>query len=142
VDSKKIFVALTSMRGVAALLVVFYHLRYGFVPVPDFNLFVFRFRFGDKGYFWVDFFFILSGFILAHRYSAACTQLNRRVYFDFVWHRFAQVWPLHAVTLAVAVGYLAWKNGAHFLRLDAILANVFLVHGWGHYFLPFTPDSS
>src|SRR5262249_18713222 len=46
------------------------------------------------------------------------------------------IWPLHAVTLIAAIWYLAWKNGVHFLRLDAILANIFLVHGWGHYFLP------
>src|ERR1041384_1778474 len=136
VDSKKIFVALTSMRGIAALMVAFYHLRYGFVPVPDFNLFIFQFRFGEKGYLWVDFFFILSGFILAHRYSDACERLNGRVYFNFLWHRFARIWPLHAVTLCAAILYLVLKNGVGFVKLDAIAANAFLVHGWGHLYQP------
>jgi len=64
------------MRGVAALLVAFCHLRYGIVGVPLFAYYIFSFRFGSRSYLWVDFFFILSGFILACRYGNACRTLN------------------------------------------------------------------
>ena len=42
------------MRGVAALLVAFFHLRYGVIGVPLFDLYIFKFRFGNRGYLWVD----------------------------------------------------------------------------------------
>ena len=44
---------------------------YGVIVVPLFDLYIFQFRFGSRGYLWVDFFFILSGFILAYRYGEA-----------------------------------------------------------------------
>ena len=55
-----VFGSLTAMRGIAALLVAFSHPRYGVIGVPLFDLYIFKFRFGNRGYLWVDFFFILS----------------------------------------------------------------------------------
>jgi len=120
------------MRGVAALLVAFFHLRYGVIGVPLFDLYIFQFRFGNRGYLWVDFFFILSGFILAYRYGDACSKLNLRGYGHFVWQRVARIWPLNVVTVLIAIVYLASKYGTHYLTRDAIIANLLLVHGWGH----------
>jgi peptidoglycan/LPS O-acetylase OafA/YrhL len=124
------------MRGVAALLVAFFHLRYGIMGVPLFDYYVFKLRFGGRGYLWVDFFFILSGFVLAYRYRESCEKLNWRVYRDFVWHRVARIWPLHLVTLLGALLYLGHKHGIGFLTPSAVVANFFLVHGWGYYFSP------
>ena len=130
------FLSLTAMRGVAALLVAFFHLRFGISGVPLFDYYVFSFRFGNKGYLWVDFFFILSGFILTYRYRDACRGLHLRVYADFIWHRFARIWPLQLVTVIGAVLYLGHKNGIAYVAPSAVIANLFLVHGWGHYFPP------
>ena len=80
------------MRGVAALLVAFFHLRFGIMGVPLLDYHVFSIRFGNRGYLWVDFFFILSGFILAYRYRDACMKLNLRIYGDFIRHRFVRIW--------------------------------------------------
>jgi peptidoglycan/LPS O-acetylase OafA/YrhL len=124
------------MRGVAALLVAFFHLRYGIMGVPLFDYYVFNLRFGGKGYLWVDFFFILSGFVLAYRYRDVCRELNLRVYWNFIWHRFARIWPLHLVTLIGALLYLGYKHGIGYLAPSAVVANLFLVHGWGRYFPP------
>ena len=110
-----VFLSLTAMRGVAALLVAFFHLRFGISGVPLFDYYVFSFRFGNKGYLWVDFFFILSGFILTYRYRDVCRRLRLRVYADFIWHRFARIWPLHLVTLVGAVLYRGYKNGIAYL---------------------------
>ena len=133
---RRVFLSLTAMRGVAALLVAFFHLRYGIIGVPLFDYYVFKLRFGGRGYLWVDFFFILSGFVLAYRYRDACRELNVRVYWNFIWQRFARIWPLHLVTLIVALFYLGYKHGIRFLAPSAVVANLFLVHGWGHYFPP------
>jgi len=124
------------MRGVAALLVAFFHLRYGIMGVPLFDYYVFSYRFGGRGYLWVDFFFILSGFVLAYRYRDECRRLNQRVYWDFVWHRIARIWPLHLLTLIGALLYLGYKYGISYLAPSAVMANLFLVHGWGRYFPP------
>ncbi len=120
----------------AALLVAFFHLRWGVVGVPLFDLYIFSFRFGNRGYLWVDFFFILSGFILAYRYGNACRRLDARVYRHFIWQRFARIWPLQVVTMGAALLYIALKHGPDSLSLSTIIANLLLVHGWGHYFQP------
>lgn len=134
--AQRLFGSLTAMRGVAALLVAFFHLRYGIVGVPWFDHYIFTFRFGSRGYLWVDFFFILSGFILAYRYRDLCHKLDVRVYGHFIWQRVARIWPLHIVTMGAALLYLGLKHGASYLSQGAIIANLLLVHGWGRYFSP------
>src|SRR5205814_8426072 len=111
-----VFGSLTTMRGVAALLVAFFHLRYGVIGVPLFALYLFQFRFGNRGYLWVDFFFILSGFILAYRYGDACSKLKLRGYGHFVLQRVARIWPLNVVTVLIALVYLVSTCGASELR--------------------------
>ena len=51
--------ALTGVRGVAAWFVVFYHIRQSLPWIPDALLDVIA-----KGYLAVDFFFLLSGFVI------------------------------------------------------------------------------
>lgn len=87
---------LTSVRGLFAWMVVLYHLRLacagwlepGVVAVLA------------KGYLAVDFFFLLSGFVIWLNYGE---RLGRRgAGTDFLVRRIARVWPLHAVMLAFA----------------------------------------
>ena len=65
-DSKPHYALLDGLRGVAALLVVWYHVFEGFQfagnkPVIDFI---------NHGYLAVDFFFILSGFVVGYAYDS------------------------------------------------------------------------
>ena len=65
-DSKPHYALLDGLRGVAALLVVWYHIFEGFQfagnkPVIDFI---------NHGYLAVDFFFILSGFVVGYAYDS------------------------------------------------------------------------
>ena len=124
------------MRGVAALLVAFFHLRFGVMGVPWFDAYIFSYRFGNRGYLWVDFFFILSGFILAYRYGESCRTLSLRSYGHFVWQRVARIFPLHLVTVGIAIVYLIVKYGGGYLTRASIVSNLFLVHSWGYYFFP------
>ena len=64
-DSKPHYALLDGLRGVAALLVVWYHVFEGFQfagnkPIIDFI---------NHGYLAVDFFFILSGFVIGYAYD-------------------------------------------------------------------------
>jgi len=94
------FSALTSMRGVAAIGVVFFHVL-AMLPqlaqqVPA--------SLGMRGYLWVDFFFVLSGFVLAHsngkRFEGS---LGGAAYRSFVVARFARIFPAYIVVLALFV---------------------------------------
>ena len=130
------FASLTAMRGVAALLVAFFHLRFGVMGVPWFDAYIFSFRFGNRGYLWVDFFFILSGFILAYRYGETCRTVSWQSYGHFVWQRVARIWPLHLVTMGIAIVYLLVKYGGGYLNRASLVTNFFLAHSWGYYFAP------
>lgn len=86
------FIALDSLRGIAALFIVFYHMGpFGWVAgwTP--------FR---SGWMLVDFFFVLSGFVIAMSYGARLAQGYPRGAFLLI--RLGRVFPLH---LAVVVGF-------------------------------------
>ena len=79
-------------RGIAALLVVFFHataiagLPKYFGQAPLAGLFSF-------GYAGVDFFFVLSGFIIF--YSTAKNHGNPRAIFSYVKHRLIRIYPIY-----------------------------------------------
>lgn len=75
------FTTLDSLRGLAALCVA-----------------VFHFRDSWAGYLAVDFFLVLSGFILTHCYLY---QRPNTSLLEFISHRFARLYPLHIYTLVV-----------------------------------------
>ena len=81
-------VSLDGLRGVAAMLVAIYHL-----PV------IFGFKI-THAYLAVDFFFILSGWVMAHSYEE---RIRLGMPFrDFLHNRFARLYPLYAVALLTA----------------------------------------
>ena len=61
-DSKPHYELLDGLRGVAALVVIWYHLFEGFATSPVDQRF-------NHGYLAVDFFFILSGFVVGYAYD-------------------------------------------------------------------------
>lgn len=90
--------ALTSLRFFAALLVVWFHYELLFVvPVPEVA------RFGYTG---VTFFFVLSGFILAHNYRSADFS-DRETVWRYLTARVARIWPLYIVTLVLGIPLFA-----------------------------------
>jgi len=75
------FVALDSLRGIAALGVAVYHLQgRGQLPVQS-GSDLFALPFFANGYLFVDFFFVLSGFVIAAAYGQRlATGLSIRKY--------------------------------------------------------------
>ena len=97
--------ALTSLRGLAAMAVVLQH----FSATAQLNASGWIPSIVPHGYMAVDFFFILSGFIMCYTYLAGFETLGSRAYGPFLWKRVARIFPLGiAVTLIiVACGGLA-----------------------------------
>ncbi|MBT9382329.1 acyltransferase [Pseudooceanicola sp. CBS1P-1] len=93
--------SLTAFRGIAALLVVFYHFSGGFMPglSPEHVTY-----FVDRSYLWVDFFFLLSGFVMAHVYRERFSErIGGPAYRGFLVARLARIYPLHLALLAAFV---------------------------------------
>lgn len=104
--------SLTPLRGVAALIVAIHHFN-GYL-YPDFGETVAKITLiFQRGYLWVDFFFMLSGFILAHVYVRHFNKkLSWRNYFHFIYSRFARIYPLH-FTMLLIFGVMVIIKVAH-----------------------------
>ena len=127
--------ALTALRGIAAMAVVLQHYSasvqaFANQTIPSL---------APHGYMAVDFFFVLSGFIMAYTYADTFQANGWRAYPDFIARRVARIWPLQVmVVLAlVAVGLieLAFGNRPKLLSsptygLD-IAANILMLQGFG-----------
>ena len=124
--------SLTSSRFVAALWVLLLHFTNSLSV--DLDVMTSFFEFGQLG---VDFFFILSGFILTHIYFEEMKDGHFHYGF-FLQRRLARIYPLHFVTFLAVVCYVVAGRlmGVGFSDPDAyavseIPANLLLVHGWG-----------
>jgi peptidoglycan/LPS O-acetylase OafA/YrhL len=92
--------ALTGIRGVAALGVMAFHYWYpGWIDTSTLS--------GaacERGYIFVDLFFILSGFVMARAYGHHFTgAFSLTAYKRFLGRRIARVYPLYILLLAIAI---------------------------------------
>ncbi|MCC5641833.1 acyltransferase [Nostoc sp. CHAB 5824] len=139
--------ALTSLRGVAAILIVIHH--YVGYLIPNLGKSITSYsKFFFNGYLCVDFFFILSGFILTHVYANNfSTKLSIPNYRAFLYSRFTKIYPLHVfmILLFLAVefsklGFLLFKNKSVFdaanqsslpfsgtQNIAALFSNIFMI---------------
>lgn len=124
--------SLTGARGIAAWLVVLFHLRFAAgSQLPDWLHAVL-----DKGYLAVDFFFVLSGFVLWLNYQQKFRDGGLAVAPRFICRRIARIWPLHAVMLAGAILFAlaltlrGTPDHAQFPWLELPL-HLLLVQNWG-----------
>jgi peptidoglycan/LPS O-acetylase OafA/YrhL len=127
------FVALDGLRGIAALLVVFFHIGWPNHFTPT--------NFVRNGYLAVDLFFILSGLVIYANYGVRINQFADFV--RFLGLRFFRVYPLLIAMLGLFVllesakmvaqqkfGIVAGQppfTGAD--TADTLLANIFLLQG-------------
>ncbi len=118
--------ALTGLRGVAALFVVFHHLYLReHLHVPLLNTFAMR------GYLAVDMFFVLSGFVMALSYGSwFAGSWDLPTYLEFMKRRVTRLWPLHTAVVLAVLGMSALEGSWGFWP-KMILANLLMVQGWG-----------
>ena len=76
--TKKIrrFDQLDGLRGISCLMVLIYHLEKYYTPEFIHNFFLVR-----EGYIFVDVFFVISGFVIAHNYNSI-SSLNQYLNFE------------------------------------------------------------
>jgi peptidoglycan/LPS O-acetylase OafA/YrhL len=123
--------ALTSVRGIAAWLVVMFHVRLALPWLPPAALAVFA-----KGYLAVDFFFLLSGFVIWMTWIDRIRTERWSVVPHFLHKRVARIWPLHLLMLGAAVGIAgAFALTGRVAPFDddwtALPANILLIQNWG-----------
>lgn len=124
--------ALTSVRGIAAWFVVFFHIRFALgLPDPEMHLLA-------KGYLAVDFFFLLSGFVIWMTWSERIRSGGLAAVPGFLQRRVARVWPLHLVMLgfgvAIAAALELTGRGSDQFPWHELPLHVLLLQNWG-----FTP---
>jgi peptidoglycan/LPS O-acetylase OafA/YrhL len=90
---------LTGIRALAALLVLVMHTEQN-IPTGLYSILPFFAR----GYLGVDFFFVLSGFIITYVYLSGLANPNGALALIFLWHRFIRLYPVHLTILAGLVG--------------------------------------
>ncbi len=113
---------LTPLRGIAAIFVVIFHsnlMFQTFLP-PGYTQFI------DSGWLWVDFFFVLSGFIMCYAYRKYFSDnVSRANFKKYIGARFARIYPLHFITtiwaFIVSVIIVKLTSGP----LDPFFAEVF-----------------
>jgi len=130
------FRALDAWRGICALLVVLFH-------APTLHLFKDAAGFANLQL-CVDFFFVLSGFVISHAYQRRVASLDEAR--DFMAARFRRLWPLHVVVLGLFVAFellkLAYGYAHPGFGLDAapfsaghapleIVTNLFFLQSFG-----------
>ena len=136
-DSKQHYYLLDGLRGVAALMVIVYHLFECF-PADTWII--------GHGYLAVDFFFILSGFVVGYayddRWSKSLPKHKRLNVWRFFKRRLIRLHPM--VVMGVALGVLAFClqggtrwDGTH-VAISAVMMAV-LLH---LFFIPEMPGAS
>ncbi|HEY9219556.1 MAG TPA: acyltransferase [Phenylobacterium sp.] len=118
------FKALDSWRGICALIVAAFH--FPILGVLKGSPLV------EHAYLFVDFFFVLSGFVIGRNYEQRLQEPGQ--VWQFVVRRFGRLWPLHVALLAVfvAVSILRGSLGDDERHsVGAIFSNLTMIHGLG-----------
>lgn len=95
-DTKPHYELLDGLRGVAALMVLWYHVFEGFAGSPIEQNF-------NHGYLAVDFFFILSGFVIGYAYDDRWHKMSLR---DFFKRRLIRLHPM--VLMGIVLGTITF----------------------------------
>lgn len=134
--------SLTSLRYLAAIWVVLFHWTSYFPESALRNAPLVR-----EGFLGVDFFFVLSGFILCHVYLARQAE-GRLDYWNFVSRRIARIYPMHVLMLVAMIAFGVIAHRLHltfagpwipdeFFALGSgevpreVMAQLLMIHAWG-----------
>jgi peptidoglycan/LPS O-acetylase OafA/YrhL len=128
------FEVLDAWRGLSASLVALFHLQ---AYSHFYELSLLR-----HSYLFVDFFFVLSGFVITANYRTRL--LSEFSFWHFMLLRFGRVYPLHFAMLVAFIileavryqfdGIFGGQQGDKFSgshSIEAIITNIFLVQGLG-----------
>ncbi len=127
------FQTLDSWRGICAILVAMMHFPASGLLAES--------TFVRSAYLFVDYFFVLSGFVIAHGYSRKLT--DGAGYARFLALRVGRIYPLHLAVLMLFVGFELLRLAVPALRgegaapftggnsIGALMSNLLLLNGMG-----------
>ena len=121
--------SLQSLRGLAAISIAFFHLNTGgYIS-----------NFFENAWLAVDFFFVLSGFVISRSYSDKISSI--KTFYNFQKKRFVRLYPLHFVMLIIFLlveflkllveinfGLIANNKAFSTNNFSAFFANLFFLH--------------
>lgn len=119
---------LDGLRGIAVLLVLWYHVwEISWLPAPlPWLEFI-----PETGLIGVPLFFFLSGFVITYPFvRARIAGRAPPTWRHFAWRRFIKIVPSYLLSIAIAyaIGYAATQGGGPVWR--DVLAHIFFVHTW------------
>ncbi|GAB3567299.1 acyltransferase [Arthrobacter alkaliphilus] len=130
-QSRPDLATLTALRFVAALWVVLFHLQamQNTFLSPVYELFRPVVANGDLG---VDVFFVLSGFIITYTYlDRLGPRFRWRAAGEFVWARFARMWPAFALVVGVLGLWLVYGSAQESVREWSLQTQAPDLSPWG-----------
>ncbi|MCG8315425.1 MAG: acyltransferase [Pseudomonadales bacterium] len=122
--------SLTGLRFIASMWVLMYHIGEVLLKnlFHDFWVLYYKplFHGGAMG---VDLFFVLSGFVIAYNYFDRFASTEKSNYLDFLFKRFARIYPVHLATLLllIPIGLVMAGDALFFGNLVDLLKNLFLL---------------
>lgn len=95
-DTKPHYIILNGLRGVAAIMVIWYHIFEAFATSPIDQKF-------NHGYLAVDFFFVLSGFVIGYAYDDRWSTMKIK---DFFKRRLIRLQPM--IVMGAIFGFITY----------------------------------
>jgi len=130
-DSKQHFLILDALRGIAAIMVVMMHCFEIFCGGDYHKMYI------NHGYLAVDFFFMLSGYVMAHAYD---DRWDRMSVGDFFKRRLIRLHPLIIVGMVLGAVLFLLQASSFFPKVaDTTLPQLLLVTVIGFTLVPIPP---
>ena len=119
-NTKKKYVALTSLKGIFILMIVFYHMggNYGRI-FGD----VFQWCYDWGGYLGNTFFYMVSGFLIACGYQEKISNGDLSIV-NYLMRRISKIFPLYIITNMFRLGLNIVGVGISTLKFDELLRSV------------------
>ena len=76
----------------------------------------------------MGFFFTLSGFVIMHIYDGKISSGTK--YLNYLQKRLARIYPLHLLTLVLAIVWGMLATSKYYFLPSAIIPNILLIHAW------------
>lgn len=130
--SKRHYHILDGLRGVAALMVVIYHVCEAFSPDQVLTQSI------NHGYLAVDFFFLLSGFVIAYAYDDRWKNLSTGEFFK---RRLIRLQPMVVMGMSIGAALFYLQAGDTFPLIEKTsVAKLVLIMLIGYTLLPVPPS--